>query len=103
MTPKSSPCAHGRPLDRQGAYDGGDRVLPMSYNGRTGRWCITGASRPAVEVKAERENKRTDARQLQAELAIAATASKSPTSLTRAELGNSAGVGSACHSACSRS
>jgi hypothetical protein len=79
----------------KGRMTGGDRVLPMSYDGRTGRWCIIGASRPAAEVKAERESKRADARQLQAVLAIAATASKSPTSLTRAELGSSAGVGSA--------
>jgi replicative DNA helicase len=79
----------------KGRMTGGDRVLPMSYDGRTGRWRITGASRPAAEVKAERDGRRADARQLQAELAIAATASKSPTSLTRAELGSGAGVGSA--------
>jgi KaiC/GvpD/RAD55 family RecA-like ATPase len=38
----------------------GDRVVPMTYCGRTGVWTIAGEARPATEVRAERDQKRSD-------------------------------------------
>jgi hypothetical protein len=38
----------------KGRMSGGDMVLPMLYEGRTGRWRVEGAARPAAEVKAEK-------------------------------------------------
>jgi hypothetical protein len=34
---------------------GGDRVIPMRYCGRSGRWRVAGVSRPAAEVRAEHQ------------------------------------------------
>ncbi|MDQ3366646.1 MAG: AAA family ATPase [Myxococcota bacterium] len=42
----------------KGRMTGGDRVIPMSYCGRSGRWRVAGESRPAGEVKAERASSR---------------------------------------------
>ncbi len=39
----------------------GDRVVPMRYDGRTGRWTVDGEARPAAEVRAEAVTER-DAR-----------------------------------------
>jgi hypothetical protein len=60
----------------KGRMTGGDRVLPMSYCGRSGRWRLTGEARPAAEVKAEREGQRDTAKQHAAELAMVAAADK---------------------------
>jgi hypothetical protein len=40
----------------KGRMSGGDRVVPMTYWGRSGRWCIAGAARSAAEVRAERQD-----------------------------------------------
>jgi hypothetical protein len=37
----------------KGRMSGGDMVLPMTYEGRTGRWRVQGDARSAAEVKAE--------------------------------------------------
>lgn len=60
----------------------GDRVIPMRYCGRSGRWRIAGESRSAAEVRAEQtaavnERKRTG---LENELIGAATRSTEPLS-----------------------
>ncbi|MGE0551746.1 MAG: DnaB-like helicase C-terminal domain-containing protein [Kofleriaceae bacterium] len=39
---------------------GGDRVVPLSFDGRTGRMRVDGDARPAAEVKAERTTARND-------------------------------------------
>jgi hypothetical protein len=79
----------------KGRMGGGDRVLPMSYCGRSGRWRGAGAARPAAEVKAEREGKQASAKQHSAERALATAGSKATEPKTRAELGTLAGVGNA--------
>lgn len=60
----------------KGRMTGGDRVLPMSYCGRSGRWRLTGEARPAAEVKAEREGQRDNAKQHAAEVAIMVAAKR---------------------------
>lgn len=37
----------------KGRMSGGDMVLPMTYEGRTGRWRVKGEARPAAEVRVE--------------------------------------------------
>jgi hypothetical protein len=46
----------------KGRMSGGDRVLPMFYEGRTGRWQVSGEARPASEVKAEKVEKAAEQR-----------------------------------------
>lgn len=60
----------------KGRMTGGDRVLPMSYCGRSGRWRLAGEARGAAEVRAEREGQRDTAKQTAAELAIMAAIRK---------------------------
>lgn len=40
----------------------GDRVLPARYDGRSGRWRVTGESRSASEVRTERATQRDEAK-----------------------------------------
>ena len=54
----------------KGRIGGGDTVRPACYCGRTGAWRVTGDARPAAEVRAERERKRADKGQRNAESAI---------------------------------
>jgi KaiC/GvpD/RAD55 family RecA-like ATPase len=70
----------------KGRMTGGDRVLPMSYCGRSGRWRLTGEARPAAEVKAEREGQRDNAKQHAAELAIMAAAERATEPQAREDL-----------------
>lgn len=42
----------------------GDRVVPMTFNGRIGRWRIAGEARPAAEVRAERATEKDVKRSL---------------------------------------
>ncbi len=65
---------------------GGDRVIPMSYDGRTGRWRIAGASRSAAEVKAERAGERDSALVDAALSAMVEGAEAAPEPVTRAQL-----------------
>jgi KaiC/GvpD/RAD55 family RecA-like ATPase len=64
----------------------GDRVFPMRYCGRSGRWRTAGESRPAAEVRAEQEASRASSARSAAELAMIAAAERAPESLTREEL-----------------
>jgi KaiC/GvpD/RAD55 family RecA-like ATPase len=77
----------------KGRMTGGDRVLPMSYCGRSGRWRLTGAARPAAEVKAEREGQRDNAKQRAAELAIMAAAERATEPQAREDLSAVASCG----------
>jgi hypothetical protein len=70
----------------KGRMTGGDRVLPMSYNGRTGRWRLAGEARRADEVRAEREGQRDTAKQHAAELAMVAAADKATEPQKREDL-----------------
>lgn len=46
----------------KGRMSGGDQVVPMTYWGKSGRWRIAGAPRPAAEVRAERQDQSTGKR-----------------------------------------
>jgi KaiC/GvpD/RAD55 family RecA-like ATPase len=70
----------------KGRMTGGDRVLPMSYCGRSGRWRLTGEARPAAEVKAEREGQRDNAKQHAAELTIMVAAKRATEPQAREDL-----------------
>jgi replicative DNA helicase len=76
--------------DRMG---GGDRVIPMSYEGRTGRWAVIGDSRPASEVKAQAKAENADRNVQTAALAIRQVAELATEPKTREELLAGAGVG----------
>src|SRR5207302_9457366 len=70
----------------KGRMSGGDRVVPMSSNGRTGRWRIDGDARPAADVRAEREGQRDQQRRGAAELAIVPLLDRSPTPMSATQL-----------------
>jgi energy-coupling factor transporter ATP-binding protein EcfA2 len=70
----------------KGRMTGGDRVLPMSYCGRTGRWRMAGDARRTEEVRAEREGQRNGAKQRTAELAMVAAADKATEPQKREDL-----------------
>lgn len=65
---------------------GGDRVIPMRYCGRSGRWRVAGVSRSASEVKAERDTKKIGKRVDVLTLAIPGLLNKSATPMSRAEI-----------------
>jgi len=46
----------------KGRMSGGDKVVPMTYWGKTGRWRIAGKARSAAEVRAERQGQSTGKR-----------------------------------------
>jgi hypothetical protein len=71
---------------------GGDRVVPMRYEGRTGLWRVDGEARLASEVRAEVTAKRDDARAATARLAIIGAAERAKEPLSREELAKAAGV-----------
>jgi len=77
----------------KGRMTGGDRVIPMSYCGRSGRWRVAGDARPASEVRAEKVNARDTAKQSAAELAIVGAIAKSKAPMTRSDLALSAEQG----------
>lgn len=74
----------------KGRMTGGDRVLPMSYDGRTGRWRMAGDARPAAEVRAERATETTTALVAAAQRAMVAGAAASAEPVTRARLADMA-------------
>jgi len=76
----------------KGRFGGGDRVIPMSYCGRSGKWLVAGEGRAAAEVKIERQGARDQAKTTAACLAMLAYAGKSPKSVTREELRAAAAV-----------
>jgi len=65
---------------------GGDKVRAASYDGRTGRWRLTGEARSAAEVKAEREGQRDSALAEAALRAMVEGAEAAPEPVTRAQL-----------------
>lgn len=71
----------------KGRMTGGDRVLPMSYCGRSGRWRLEGDARSAADVRAERANERDSAMLVAAERAIAVGAAAAGEPVTREQLG----------------
>lgn len=70
----------------KGRMGGGDSVLPILFEGRTGRVVVQGEARPAAEVKAELETKRTDAKMEGASMAILGAAGKATEPLSRSDL-----------------
>lgn len=72
--------------------EGGDRVLPMSYEGRTGRWAVIGDARDAADVRAEAKSRSADSQVATAKLAIQKVAETAPEPLTREELVSKAGI-----------
>lgn len=77
----------------KGRMGGGDRIVPMRYNGRTGLWRVDGASRPASEVQAERAATK-DAGRVQAAMdAIFAALDRSDTPLSRDAIRDATNIG----------
>ncbi|MCX5747912.1 MAG: AAA family ATPase [Proteobacteria bacterium] len=70
----------------KGRMTGGDRVIPMSYLGRSGLWRVAGDARPAGDVRAERQGARDVAKQTAAELAIMGAAAKATEPKTREDM-----------------
>jgi Bifunctional DNA primase/polymerase, N-terminal/DnaB-like helicase C terminal domain len=70
----------------KGRFGGGDRVLPMSYNGRTGKWEISGEARLAADVNAEKAAEKDDGRVETAKGALVRAADKSDRPQSRGEL-----------------
>lgn len=64
----------------------GDRVFLMDSWGRTGRWRVAEAPKPASEVREGRDTERAEKYQQNLEHALLGAASKSPTPLVREDL-----------------
>lgn len=64
----------------------GDRVLPMSYCGKSGRWRVAGDARPAADVRAEKVGRLGEAKVNAARLAMVAYADRSDEPVTGAQL-----------------
>jgi hypothetical protein len=64
----------------------GDAVVPMKYDGRTGRWTVEGDARPAEEVRAERDQERTNERASGLVLLIRSVLESSARPLSRGEV-----------------
>ena len=76
----------------KGRFGGGDRVIPMSYNGRSGKWRIAGEARSSAEVKAERQSGRDHAKTSAAMLSMVQFADRSKAPVTSGELRAAAAV-----------
>ncbi len=76
----------------KGRFGGGDRVIPMSYCGRSGKWRIAGEARASAEVKAERQSSKDHARTSAAALAMTTCAERSKEPVTREDLRAAAAV-----------
>lgn len=76
----------------KGRMTGGDKVIPMSYCGRTGRWRIDGEIKSAASVKGERAAARDDARNETARNAMIGFAASAKAPVTREELAMAAGL-----------
>ena len=79
----------------KGRMTGGDRLLPMSYCGRSGRWRLAGDARPAADVKAERAAKNTSKRVGTLVHAIPRMLDASAEPLSRAQVRATAGANDA--------
>lgn len=67
----------------KGRMSGGDRVIPMAYCGRTGRWRVTGEARSAAQVIEERKAEKDSKRDATLGLAITALLERAPAPLSR--------------------
>ncbi|MDX2091078.1 MAG: DnaB-like helicase C-terminal domain-containing protein [Kofleriaceae bacterium] len=65
----------------------GDVVLPARYHGRSGLWRLTGDAKPAAEVRAERQDARTEASIATLMLAVRGAVEQSATPLSDRQLG----------------
>ncbi len=70
----------------KGRMGGGDRVIPMAFNGRTGRMRTAGESRSAAEVKAERQGRKDEVQLRAKTLAISALLTQSPEPMSRRDI-----------------
>lgn len=70
----------------KGRMVGGDRVFKMDSWGRTGRWRIAEAPKPASEIREQRVSERAQKKQKSAELAMVGAASQAALPLTREQL-----------------
>jgi energy-coupling factor transporter ATP-binding protein EcfA2 len=76
----------------KGRMGGGDQVIPMVYEGRTGRYRVDGDPRPAAEVRAEIAVKRDEMKMENVILAILGAAGKAGEPLSRRDLVSAARV-----------
>lgn len=65
----------------------GDAVLPARYHGRSGLWRLTGEARPAAEVRAERQDARSEAQIATLMLAIRSALEQAAGPLSDRQLG----------------
>lgn len=77
----------------KGRMSGGDVVIPMRYHGKTGRWTVVGASKPAAEVRARAAEGRTEDRITAAIDRMVEAAAKASEPMTGEELRRSARCG----------
>ena len=64
----------------------GDRVIPMTYWGRTGKWRVAGDAKEAHLVRADRDQERERVTRATVELAMVAAAQEAKTPITRQQL-----------------
>ncbi len=70
----------------KGRFGGGDRVIPCSFDGRTGRWRVTGTAVSGAEHKAARDAAAADRAIDEASLMIRTALADGPEPMTRADL-----------------
>jgi hypothetical protein len=64
----------------------GDRVIPMTYFGRSGLWRVAGEAKTATEVRETRETEKVKKRETSIEMQILGTLSTSTAALSRNQL-----------------
>lgn len=77
----------------KGRMDGGDRVYPGIYDGRTGRFAVVGEPRAAAVVRAEREAQKQSESATRARMAVMGAAAQLLEPVSRKELAKDAHVG----------
>lgn len=70
----------------KGRMSGGDRVIPMSYWGRSGKWRVEGPSKIASAVRAERDVENEEKKQQALEHQLLGAAQRSKVPLSREQL-----------------
>jgi KaiC/GvpD/RAD55 family RecA-like ATPase len=70
----------------KGRMSGGDRVFPMNYWGRTGRWRVAGSAKQAAEVREGRDTERSEKLQKSLELALLGAGMKAAAPIAREDL-----------------
>jgi len=64
----------------------GDRVIPMTYTGRTGLWRVAGEAKKAEEVRDQREIQKNEKLDLTLEAAFSSIIGRSPEPITKSKL-----------------